>query len=137
MRHTMAYREVDAEGNARDPPRLQAGDRHPLPADGAQVLMAETIDHPVDHAPESGSGPQRRIVTLRIRRYNPEAGDTEPSWHDYPVEVLPTDRILDALGQDQVASRTALSPTVVRVPMASAGPTPCGSTAATGSRARP
>ncbi|HUV48366.1 MAG TPA: 2Fe-2S iron-sulfur cluster-binding protein, partial [Actinomycetes bacterium] len=39
------------------------------------------------------------MVTLRIRRYNPEAGDTEPAWHDYPVEVLPTDRVLDALGK--------------------------------------
>ena len=37
--------------------------------------MTATIDHPVDHAPESGSGLQRRIVTLRIRRYNPEASD--------------------------------------------------------------
>jgi len=35
-------------------------------------------------------------VTLRIRRFNPEA-DTEPHWEEYPVEVEPTDRLLDAL----------------------------------------
>ena len=38
----------------------------------------------------------RRTVTLRIRRYNPET-DSDPYWHDYPVEVLPTERVLDAL----------------------------------------
>jgi succinate dehydrogenase / fumarate reductase iron-sulfur subunit len=35
-------------------------------------------------------------VTLRIRRFNPEA-DTEPHWEEYPVTVEPTDRLLDAL----------------------------------------
>ena len=40
-----------------------------------------------------------RTVTLRIRRYNPENGITEPTWHDYPVQALPTDRILDALNK--------------------------------------
>jgi succinate dehydrogenase / fumarate reductase iron-sulfur subunit len=35
-------------------------------------------------------------ITLIIRRFNPEV-DTEPYWRDYDVDVLPTDRILDAL----------------------------------------
>jgi succinate dehydrogenase / fumarate reductase iron-sulfur subunit len=35
-------------------------------------------------------------VTLKVRRYNPEA-DTEPHWESYTVSAQPTDRILDAL----------------------------------------
>ena len=40
MRHTMAYREVGADGTESHPARLQAGRPDPLPADGAQVLMS-------------------------------------------------------------------------------------------------
>ena len=36
------------------------------------------------------------LVKLRIRRFNPEQ-DAQPQWHDYSVEVEPTDRLLDAL----------------------------------------
>jgi succinate dehydrogenase / fumarate reductase iron-sulfur subunit len=36
------------------------------------------------------------IVTLIIRRFNPELDD-EPRWVDYDVEMFSTDRILDAL----------------------------------------
>jgi succinate dehydrogenase / fumarate reductase, iron-sulfur subunit len=35
-------------------------------------------------------------VTLRIRRYNPEA-DREPHWETYQVQAEPTDRVLDLL----------------------------------------
>ncbi|MFD1720902.1 succinate dehydrogenase iron-sulfur subunit [Amnibacterium endophyticum] len=35
-------------------------------------------------------------ITLIIRRFDPDV-DTEPRWQDYDVDVLPTDRILDAL----------------------------------------
>ena len=35
-------------------------------------------------------------ITLIIRRFDPET-DAEPHWRDYDVDVLPTDRILDAL----------------------------------------
>jgi succinate dehydrogenase / fumarate reductase iron-sulfur subunit len=35
-------------------------------------------------------------VTLIIRRFDPEI-DTEPRWQDFDVEMLPTDRVLDAL----------------------------------------
>ena len=51
-------------------------------------------EQPSDEKPASG----KHIVTLRIRRYNPEADDA-PHWHDYEVEVLPTDRVLDALNK--------------------------------------
>jgi len=37
-------------------------------------------------------------VTLRIRRYNPEA-DEAPHWEEYPVTAEPTDRVLDLLHQ--------------------------------------
>lgn len=36
--------------------------------------------------------------TIRILRYNPEE-DERPHWQAYPVEVEPTDRLLDALHQ--------------------------------------
>jgi len=35
-------------------------------------------------------------VTLKIKRYNPET-DKEPYFREYPLEVQPTDRVLDAL----------------------------------------
>jgi len=35
-------------------------------------------------------------ISLKIRRYNPEA-DTEPHWETYQVSVEPTDKLLDAL----------------------------------------
>jgi len=37
-------------------------------------------------------------VRMRIFRYNPET-DEAPSYHEYTVEVDPTDRVLDALNQ--------------------------------------
>jgi len=37
-------------------------------------------------------------VTLRIRRYNPEA-DEAPHWEQYEVQAEPTDRVLDLLHQ--------------------------------------
>ena len=39
-----------------------------------------------------------KSVTLRIKRYNPEAGDTKPHLETYHLDgVLPTDRVLDLL----------------------------------------
>ena len=35
-------------------------------------------------------------IILRIQRYNPET-DTAPYFKDYPVDVEPADRILDAI----------------------------------------
>jgi succinate dehydrogenase / fumarate reductase iron-sulfur subunit len=37
-------------------------------------------------------------VTLRIKRYNPDS-DVKPSFREYPVDVEPTDRVLDALNK--------------------------------------
>ena len=39
---------------------------------------------------------QTFTVTMMIRRFDPEL-DTEPRWQDFDVEMLPTDRVLDAL----------------------------------------
>lgn len=36
-------------------------------------------------------------ITLRLFRYNPEAGRTKPSFDTYQIEAEPTDRILDLL----------------------------------------
>jgi succinate dehydrogenase / fumarate reductase iron-sulfur subunit len=36
-------------------------------------------------------------ITLKIFRYNPEAGRTKPSYDSYILEVEPTDRVLDLL----------------------------------------
>lgn len=36
-------------------------------------------------------------ITLRLFRYNPEAGRTKPSFDTYNIEAEPTDRILDLL----------------------------------------
>jgi len=52
---------------------------------------------PIDET-TGAAAPVRQTVTLRIRRYNPET-DSEPYWHDYPVAVFPTDRVLDALNK--------------------------------------
>ena len=75
MRHTMAYRNEDGDGAAG----LQAGRRDPLQADGAQVLMSDTMN-----------------VTIKILRYNPEVSE-EAEWKEYQVTAEPTDRVLDAL----------------------------------------
>jgi len=37
-------------------------------------------------------------VTLKILRFNPES-DAKPHWQEYPLELEPTDRLLDALNQ--------------------------------------
>src|SRR3990172_1194028 len=37
-------------------------------------------------------------VTLKIKRYNPEA-DEKPHWESYALDVEPTERLLDALHQ--------------------------------------
>ena len=58
--------------------------------------MTATVD-PVE-APAAPS-PARLTATLRIRRYLPESKGSEPYWEDFPVQVLPTERILDALNR--------------------------------------
>ena len=58
MRHTMAYRQVDADGSVEHPAGLQAGRRDALQADGAQVLMSAQS--------------RTRTSPSRSCRYNPE-----------------------------------------------------------------
>ena len=47
----------------------------------------------------TAQAPGRLTVTLRIRRFLPETKGNEPYWEDFPVQVLPTERILDALNR--------------------------------------
>ncbi len=82
------------------PPGLQARHSDPLPADGAQVLMATDTAQPAaaapSPAPAAEAPPKPFPVTVRIRRFLPDEGP-EPFWQDFTVDVFPTDRILDAL----------------------------------------
>jgi succinate dehydrogenase / fumarate reductase iron-sulfur subunit len=41
---------------------------------------------------------QKFTATVMIRRFNPEV-DSEPFWQEFSVQMLPTDRVLDALHQ--------------------------------------
>jgi succinate dehydrogenase / fumarate reductase iron-sulfur subunit len=64
--------------------------------------MTATFESPTADAagtPAEQPVVRHRTVTLRIRRYNPENGIIDPAWHDYPVEALPTDRVLDLLNK--------------------------------------
>ncbi len=38
-------------------------------------------------------------ITVRIKRYNPEAGDKKPHWEHYNLEAEPSTRVLDVLNQ--------------------------------------
>ena len=48
--------------------------------------------------PTAASAVPTFTATLIIRRFDPEVDD-EPRWQDFDVQVLPTDRVLDALHQ--------------------------------------
>jgi len=52
----------------------------------------------VTESAAAAAAPQQRTITLRIRRFDPEA-DTEPHWESYQVRALPTDRVLNLLHQ--------------------------------------
>ena len=52
--------------------------------------LGEVLD-----GPPSGDA-RRTALTVRIRRFNPEVSD-ESWWDEFEVEMLPTDRLLDAL----------------------------------------
>ena len=43
-----------------------------------------------------GESDGRMMLTLKIRRYNPEVSE-EPWWDEFTVQMEPTDRLLDAL----------------------------------------
>ena len=53
--------------------------------------MTAIAESPVAEAPIP-----RRMVTVKIRRFNPEV-DAEPHWQSFQVESLPTDRVLNLL----------------------------------------
>ena len=63
--------------------------------------MTATVDESAAPAgsPAAEPAPQRIPVTIRVRRYLPETHGDEPFWHDFPVEVLATERVLDALNR--------------------------------------
>jgi succinate dehydrogenase / fumarate reductase iron-sulfur subunit len=53
--------------------------------------MTAVAERPVTETPV-----QKRTVTVKIRRFNPET-DAEPHWQSFQVEALPTDRVLNLL----------------------------------------
>ena len=61
--------------------------------------MTALDDAPSDAIPgEADFHPDARIITLKIRRFNPEIDD-EPHWEYYDVTAMPTDRVLNLLHQ--------------------------------------
>ncbi|RKR73189.1 succinate dehydrogenase iron-sulfur subunit [Frondihabitans australicus] len=52
----------------------------------------------MDKAPAADAPIQKFTATLSIRRFDPDV-DSEPHWEEFSVELLPTDRVLDALHQ--------------------------------------
>jgi succinate dehydrogenase / fumarate reductase iron-sulfur subunit len=52
----------------------------------------------LENAPTASDAVPTFTATLIIRRFDPEVDD-EPRWQDFDVQVLPTDRVLDALHQ--------------------------------------
>jgi succinate dehydrogenase / fumarate reductase iron-sulfur subunit len=52
----------------------------------------------LENAPTATDAVPTFTATLIIRRFDPEVDD-EPRWQDFDVQVLPTDRVLDALHQ--------------------------------------
>lgn len=49
------------------------------------------------------------LITLRLFRYNPEAGRTKPSYDKFTIEADPTDRILDLLEEVKAYHDSSLS----------------------------
>ena len=62
--------------------------------------LGEVLD-----GPPSGDA-RRTALTVRIRRFNPEVSD-ESWWDEFEVEMLPTDRLLDALNRQAFAALSA------------------------------
>jgi succinate dehydrogenase / fumarate reductase iron-sulfur subunit len=52
----------------------------------------------LENKPQGSDAVPTFTATLIIRRFDPEVDD-EPRWQDFDVQVLPTDRVLDALHQ--------------------------------------
>jgi succinate dehydrogenase / fumarate reductase, iron-sulfur subunit len=58
-------------------------------------MATPTLDKVEDAKPAEAPSPYI-TVTFRIRRFNPEVS-AEASWEDFPVEIDPKERVLDAL----------------------------------------
>jgi succinate dehydrogenase / fumarate reductase iron-sulfur subunit len=52
----------------------------------------------LEERPAAADAIQKFTATLMIRRFDPDVND-EPFWQEFSVEMLPTDRVLDALHQ--------------------------------------
>jgi succinate dehydrogenase / fumarate reductase, iron-sulfur subunit len=52
----------------------------------------------LEKSPAADAPIQKFTATLSIRRFDPDV-DSEPHWEEFSVEMLPTDRVLDALHQ--------------------------------------
>ncbi|GAA4265432.1 succinate dehydrogenase iron-sulfur subunit [Frondihabitans peucedani] len=52
----------------------------------------------LEERPAAADAVQKFTATMMIRRFDPDV-DTEPRWQEFSVEMLPTDRVLDALHQ--------------------------------------
>jgi succinate dehydrogenase / fumarate reductase iron-sulfur subunit len=52
----------------------------------------------LEKTPAADAPIQKFTATLSIRRFDPDT-DSEPHWEEFSVEMLPTDRVLDALHQ--------------------------------------
>jgi succinate dehydrogenase / fumarate reductase iron-sulfur subunit len=52
----------------------------------------------LEKSPAADAPIQKFTATLSIRRFDPDT-DSEPHWEEFSVEMLPTDRVLDALHQ--------------------------------------
>ncbi len=52
----------------------------------------------LEKTPAADAPIQKFTATLSIRRFDPDI-DSEPHWEEFSVEMLPTDRVLDALHQ--------------------------------------
>ncbi|GAA4687029.1 succinate dehydrogenase iron-sulfur subunit [Frondihabitans cladoniiphilus] len=52
----------------------------------------------LEERPAAADAIQKFTATVAIRRFDPDVDD-EPRWQEFQVEMLPTDRVLDALHQ--------------------------------------
>ncbi len=90
MSHGSTAHEPIAEAGAPAPApsrALSGGQEYDLPEPPSKVDFSE--------AKTAGEIPRLK-VTLRIRRYQPEVTE-EAYWEDFPLTMLGTDRVLDAL----------------------------------------
>ena len=59
--------------------------------------MSATLDTTTSAENAPSTAVQTFEVTLRMRRFNPDAENPEPYWEDFTVTAQGTDRVLDAM----------------------------------------